>query len=108
MREIGGYFGLEGFTNSEYHQDLIAVNNGRNALAYLLRVKHITKLHMPYFLCDSVAGVCQREGCMIEYYSITPDFLPVFSKDLQNGEWLYIVNFYGQITNKQIVDMKQR
>ena len=39
MKEIGGYFGLETLTQKEYYFNLIALNSGRNCLAYLLKAK---------------------------------------------------------------------
>lgn len=108
MKEIGGFFGLEQFSGREYHDGLVAVNSGRNALAYLLRVRNIRKLHIPYFLCDSVERVCQRENCLVEYYHINHDFLPEFNKPLNDDEWLYIVNFYGQINNEKAKDLKKQ
>lgn len=107
MKEIGGYFGLEQFVGCEYHEGLLAVNNGRNALAHLLKVRNIRKLYIPYFLCDSVEGVCQREGCPVAYYHIDQEFLPRFEGVLGSGEWLYVVNFYGQIDNDQVRELKQ-
>lgn len=108
MKEIGGYFGLEIFSGREYHEDLIGLNSGRNALAYLIQAKGIKKLHIPYFLCDSISGVCQREGCSIEYYHIDKDFMPIFDGGLAEGEWLYVVNFYGQLANDQVLQMKEK
>ena len=63
MKEIGGYFGLEEFAGKEYYPDLVALNNARNALVYLIRARGVKKLFIPYFLCDSVSSVCDREGC---------------------------------------------
>lgn len=108
MKEIGGYFGLEIFSGEEYHKNLIALNTGRNALAYLIRARRIQKLYIPYFLCDSVSLVCEREGCPVEYYRIGKDFAPLFEGSPAEGEWLYIVNYYGQITNEQVIQMKAR
>ncbi len=107
MKEIGGYFGLEPLINNEYYTNLIAVNNARNGLLYLLKAKKIKKLYIPYLLCDSVPGVCDREGYSYEYYHITPDFLPIFEKDLSDGEYLYVVNYYGQIDNSKAQELKQ-
>lgn len=36
MKEIGGYFELEQLISNEYYKDLVPLNNGRNALLYLL------------------------------------------------------------------------
>ncbi|MBQ7346475.1 MAG: hypothetical protein IJW55_00805 [Clostridia bacterium] len=107
MKEIGGYFGFEQLISNEYYPDLIAVNNARNALLYLLKAKKIKKLYIPYFLCDSVSKLCDREGYRYEYYHIGEDFLPIFEKSLSKDEYLYIVNFYGQISNQKILDLKK-
>ena len=107
MKEIGGYFGLEEFHNREYHDNLLALNSGRNALAYLLRQRRISKLYIPYFLCDSVSNLCEREKCPIEYYKISADFRPVFDKQLLESEWIYVVNFYGQIQETEVVEQTE-
>jgi len=107
MKEIGGYFGLEPLISREYYPDLIALNNARNALVYLLKARSIRKLYIPYFLCDSVSKVCDREGCPYEYYHIGRDFLPVFEKTPADGEFLYVVNFYGQISDEKITELKR-
>lgn len=108
MKEIGGYFGLERFDGREYHEGKLALNTGRNALAYLICVRNIRKLYIPFFLCDSVSKVCEREGCEVGYYNIDRDFSPVFDRVLHDDEWLYIVNFYGQISNDQIRIWKEK
>lgn len=107
MEEIGGYFGLEQFTGKEFYPELIALNNARSCLLYLLRARNVKKLYIPYFLCASVAGLCDREDCAYEFYSIDKDFLPVFDRTLGAGEYLYVVNFYGQISNAKILQMQQ-
>lgn len=108
MKEIGGYFGLEHFSGTEYYPELVAVNNGRNALLYLLKARHIRKLYIPYFLCSSVAEMCKREGYTYVFYAIGRDFLPIFEGTLAEGEYLYIVNYYGQISNCKAMELKTR
>lgn len=108
MREIGGYFGMETFPGDVYHKGLLALNSGRNALAWLLRARGIRKLNIPYFLCDSVSGVCERENCAVAYYHIDSSFLPRFDRELEDGEWLYVVNYYGQIADEQVLQMVSR
>ena len=108
LREIGGYFGLEEFSGTEYHDGLIGVNSGRNALLYIIKSRKIKKLFIPAFLCDTVYKLCERENCEYEFYHIDSNFRPVFTGDLRDGEWLYIVNFYGQISNDEIIRFKSR
>lgn len=108
MKEIGGYFGLEPLISNEYYPDLIALNNARNALLYLLKSTNIKKLYIPYFLCDSVSGICDREGYSYEYYNIGQDFLPIFDQHLDNGEYIYVVNYYGQLNNSMVQMLQKR
>ena len=108
MKEIGGYFGLEDFSGSEYYPDLVAVNHACNGLAYLIASRRITKLYLPCWLCSSVSSLCVRESCEFEYYHVGSDFLPKFAARLGEGEYLYVVNYYGQLTNEEILSLKAR
>lgn len=107
MKEIGGYFELERFSGREYHEGLLGLNNGRNALLYLMKAREIKRLYIPWFLCDSVSNLCTAYGFEFRYYSIGSDFLPVFSEKLNPDEYLYVVNFYGQIPNETVLQLKQ-
>jgi hypothetical protein len=107
MKEIGGYFGLEHLISNEYYKDLIPLNIGRNALLYILKAKNIKKLYIPYYLCNSVCDMLRKNGYDFEYYNIGSEFVPIFNKTLANDEYLYIVNYYGQLTEKKIIDLKQ-
>ncbi|KUK49739.1 MAG: hypothetical protein XD75_0265 [Parcubacteria bacterium 33_209] len=102
MKEIGGYLELDRYTGSIFHVGAVALNCGRAALRYLIRTKKIRKMYLPYFCCDAVADACQRENIKFEYYHIDASFRPVFDKVLSTDEWLYIVNFYGQVGNDEL------
>lgn len=108
MKEIGGYFGLEQFVSNEYYKDLIPLNSGRNALLYLLKARNIKKLYIPYYLCNSVSDMCIRNGYKFEWYKIDTEFMPIFNKTLAEDECLYVVNYYGQLTNEKIFSLKQQ
>lgn len=86
------------------HEGAIALNCGRNALAYLLRAWHIKKLWIPKFICDSVTRVCEREGVPYILYGIGMDFRPSKEICLGEGEWLYFVNYYSRFDNDQIAE----
>jgi len=108
MKEIGGYFGLEQLVSNEYYKDLIPLNTGRNALLYLLKARNIKKLYIPYYLCNSVSDMCIRNGYKFEYYNIDAEFMPIFNKTLADDEYLYVVNYYGQLTNGKVLELKHR
>ncbi len=102
MKEIGGYIELDTYHLPMLHEGALALNCGRNALAYLLRARNIRRLWIPKFICDSVPGVCEREGVPYEYYNIGFDFCPTQRLEMSEGEWLYFVNYYSQFENPQI------
>ena len=106
-KEIGGYFELERFHSKEYYSDLLALNSARNALQYLVKAKNIRKLYIPYFLCDSVYLLCDKYGYEYEFYSIKSDFTPDFNGELCADEYLYVVNFFGQLTDECLIELKK-
>lgn len=99
MKEIGGYFELDNYNNPMLHEGAIALNCGRNALAYLIEANNIKKIYLPYFLCSSVKEVCKKYNIEIQYYNISADFRPLIDK-VDTEAWFYLVNFYGQLNEK--------
>ena len=107
MKELGGYLELEKANGKVYHPDAIALNSGRACLEYLINAKNIKKLYIPYLLCNSISELCSKCRCEYEYYNITTDFQMDFNISLKENEYLYIVNYYGQIDNAKIEGYKK-
>lgn len=99
MKEIGGYLELDKYNLPLLHEEALALNCGRNALAYVIEARSIKKMCIPYFLCDSVKNICVKLGVETRYYHISNDFVPEDSLELQVDEWLYVVNYYGQVSH---------
>lgn len=106
MKEIGGYIEFEYFHGKEYHENAIKLNCGRNCLAYLIEAYKIEKIYLPYFLCSSVKNVCEKYSVDICFYYINEDFSPILPKDIEQDDWLYVVNYYGQLRESTILDIK--
>lgn len=107
-KEYGGYIEYERYHGAEFHQGALALNCGRNCLAYLIEAKAIKKIYLPIFLCSSVADTCGKYGLKIRYYHIKKDFLPESKLELQKDEYLYLVNYYGQLGNDVIGQYKEK
>lgn len=107
-KEIGGYLELESFTGSEYYPDLVKVNLGRTALCWLLESRNIKVLYLPYFLCDSVIDACKHSGVCVHFYHLDSALNPVLPSGFLLGtqEYLYLVNYYGQLTDEKILYYK--
>lgn len=108
MKEIGGYFQFENLIKNEYYKELIPLNTGRNALIYILKAKNIKKVFIPKYICDSVINVLEREKFEFKFFDISQDFLPVFNKNLKQDECILIVNYFGQLSNKKIEELKEK
>ena len=104
MKEIGGYLELDSNRGPLIHENAIPLDSGRHALEYLIRAKNIRKVRLPLFLCDSVRDTCARLGVEVRYYGIEQSFYP---KECQvdEDEWFYLVNYYGQISNEAIANL---
>lgn len=108
MKEIGGFFQLDHLSNNPYYENLVELNTGRNALLYLAKAKEIRKIYLPYFLCSSISDMLSKHKINYEYYRISKEFFPIFNQVLKNAEYLYVVNYYGQITNGVISEFNDK
>lgn len=101
--EIGGYIELDRYSGRLYHEDLIKLNSGRNALVYVIRARSIRKIAIPVYMCESVyIAVEKYTDAYIRSYHTDKNFRPVSDLDLEDGEWLYLMNYYGQLSNSEI------
>ena len=107
MKEIGGYIEFERYSGQMYYADGINLNLGRNALAYLIEARNIKKMLMPEFMCDSCDYVLEKYKVKVRKYNIDYNFQPV-DISLEQDEWLYIVNYYGQLSDDYIGYIKEK
>ena len=100
-KEIGGYLELERFTGPMLHEKALALSSGRACLSYLIEQRKIRKIALPDFNCDIVEAVCRAHEVKIRFYPVGADLRP---KTLQTeeDEWLYLVNFYGQLSADEL------
>ncbi|WP_342304739.1 hypothetical protein [Methanolobus sp. ZRKC5] len=75
---------------------------------YILKAKKIKKIYIPYYLCDSIGFMLSNNGYEYEYYNINLDLTPIFNKELDEDEYLYIVNYFGQLENEKIIHLKKK
>lgn len=97
--EIGGYFSLE--LPARKLQTLpafngILLNTGRNSIEYILRsIEGITKVHIPYFTCDTVLEPINKLNLQYRFYSIDERFHLKEDIELKDGEYLIYTNYFG-------------
>lgn len=108
MKEIGGYLQLDQFIEKPYHKGMIELNTARNALIYLIKANRIEKVYIPYFLCNSISNALKRYSINYEYYNVDKKFHPLFNKELKQNEYIYVVNYFGQISDNIIIALKEK
>ena len=106
-KEIGGYLELDTYDLPLLHHQALALNCGRNCLAYLIKAKEIRKIVLPFFLCDCVEETCRKENVDVEYYHIGMDLKPS-EMTLEEDQWLFVVNYYGQLDNAYLKLLKDK
>jgi len=95
-KAIGGYFELElNDFGTIFHDNAIALNSARNAFEYILRIRNIKKVYIPYYICDVILQPINKLGTKYEFYQINKYLEPVKEFDLRSDEYLLYVNYYG-------------
>ena len=107
MREIGGYIEIDTFRLPMLHESAVKLNCARNALEYIVKAKNIRKMLMPKFMCNTCNMVLRELEVKIRFYSVIDDF-KCNVIDRQNDEWLYVVNYYRQLTNEYLSSLRKK
>lgn len=94
---IGGYFELESNEYANYlHSNLIALNSGRNAFEYILKVKLIQKVYIPFFTCEVILEPLQKLKIPFEFYNINESLEPIFNFSILNNQDAFLyTNYFG-------------
>ena len=118
MTPIGGYFELELPQRAEYHTAAIALNTGRNALEYILRVRGFKRVYLPYYSCEVLLEPFAKLGVEYSFYHINASLELKQPITLDDGDALLYINYFGlkqdyvvelakQYGNQLIVDNTQ-
>lgn len=105
MKEIGGYLEMDTSSRQVYHTNALALNSGRHCLEYLFMAKEIKKLYIPDYMCYTAGRICEKYQCEYTYYPIQRNFLPNLCAELKDNEYVYIVNYYGQLSNDILLQL---
>lgn len=108
MKEIGGFLQWEIYEGKELHNNCIALNSGRNCLRYLIRTRKIKKIWLPKLLCAVISDTCSEENVDILYYQIDKQLRPIIGDNINDDEWVYLINYYGQYDAFEIKEYAQR
>jgi 6-pyruvoyl-tetrahydropterin synthase len=95
-KPIGGFLELEvRDTGLVYHENAIALTNGRACLSYIVKQEKIKKVYLPYYSCYALYEPFIKNNVEIEYYSINEKFEPVEFPLLNESEFFVYINYFG-------------
>lgn len=110
-REIGGYLELERFSGRLYHRaedGAVALSSGRACLEYLVELRGIKAIWLPDWLCGSMPAACAKRGAGVRTYEVGEDMRPAWDFEVAEGEYLYLVDYYGQLGAEDVEEARAR
>lgn len=108
MQEIGGFFEIElGERKNSFYSNLIAVNSGRNAIAYIVEASWYKTVYLPYYCCNCIEATLLKMNIECKYYHIDQKLKPI-DVTVNEGEAILIINYYGQLNRSDIIDLKKK
>ncbi|MBQ6230925.1 MAG: hypothetical protein IJJ74_07375 [Eubacterium sp.] len=107
MKEIGGYFEIEQSYGEMLYSDGIKFNCARASVLQLVLENDIKRIYMPRYMCNSISDTLSDNQVEISYYEVGEDFRPIITQDVKD-EYIYLVNYYGQISNDELKELKHK
>ena len=102
MKEIGGYFEIELRKEGPFHPEAIALNTGRNAFEYILKLRGYKKVYLPYFTCDTMMEPIRKLEIDHEFYHINEQFEPVFDFSRIGNDQTFVLNNYFGLFDRNV------
>ncbi|MFZ4263642.1 hypothetical protein ACFRAE_16500 [Sphingobacterium sp. HJSM2_6] len=95
IKPIGGYFELQIENCLSYHPSLIALNTGRNALEYILRIRKYSTIFIPFFTCDVLLEPLKKLNVAYYFYQLDRDLNPIIDFELGEHTCMLYTNYFG-------------
>ena len=95
MSAIGGYFSLELPSGEPFHKGAVALNTGRNALEYILRVRGYKKVYLPCYACEVLLEPFNKLDIEYSFYHINDNLELAEPVMLTEGDALLYINYFG-------------
>jgi hypothetical protein len=96
MKHIGGFFELEIPQGSwPWHSNAIELNTGRACILAILQSVKPKRLHLPFYICDTVLRAVAAAGVTPVFYALNRQLRPVTLPHLEGDDMLFVVNYFG-------------
>ena len=112
-KEYGGYLPLEIQSyKGEFYEtnnlfDVIRFNSGRSTFYFAAKLSKMKKIFLPYFTCDETKIPFTKLGIEVDYYLLDDELLPK-GVVLQDDDYMFWTNYYGNASKSQINEVSKR
>lgn len=89
-----------GLFYSEAEYNLLKYNSAKVAIDKLILKNEIKRIHVPFYLCPNVCKEIEHHDLQVFYYKIDKDLLPIIDNNFMEGDWIYIVDYFGIMSNR--------
>lgn len=107
----GGFQPLElrdtGFFYSENEYNLLKFNSAKVGIGKVIEKNQIEKMYVPFYLCPNVCKEIEGHDLEVVYYNIDKELLPIINDEFIEGDWIYIVDYFGIMDNRLDVYIKK-
>lgn len=92
---IGGYFELELASGRQLYPQAMGYNSARSAFKHLLMATGVTRVYLPFYICDVMPEVLQDTTIEITRYALSSNLELSTPPKLSSGEALLYVDYFG-------------
>ena len=106
-RTIGGHFSAFLETRQNPLPGQFSYESARSGLYAVLKAANCQRIFIPYYVCDAVPNAIRAASCALDYYSINEAFEVDEPLNLEEGDLILLVNYYG-VCRTQIENQLKR
>jgi hypothetical protein len=104
---IGGHFSALLETRQNPLPGQFCYESARSGLYAVLRAANCQRIFIPHYVCDAVSNAIRAACYTLDYYSINEAFEVDEPLDLEEGDLILLVNYYG-VCHTQIENQLKR
>lgn len=100
-QNIGGFIGLQPISGSLVREDRagLLLTSGRACFAAILDILRPSRVHLPFYTCNSLIAPVVERGIPYAWYGIDDRLLPVTTINVDHGEIIVLIDYFGVRTS---------
>lgn len=106
MKEMGGYLPFEGSAGQDRFSPLgddlvLRVNSAKTALYFAVKSMGVSRVHVPYYCCQSVFHALESAGVELVYHFMDDNLLPRVDA-VGDDEAVLVIDYFGVMYDRVV------